>query len=390
MLLLQHLVLITIASSLMLAQPVVQTPRPTGTYPVGRTLLHLIDEKRIDPVMDGDPVKRELIVVVWYPAVAQAKAAPAPWMPEVFLEGQTNIFAQQRRRFPNLTVEQARQTIRDIKSHSFEDAPVVRAGAGHEVLLFEPGSGINPAFYSSFCEDLASHGYVIVGIAPTGWFLVTLPDGRRLAKSSKLSDDGKWIKGTALPLWSGDLEFGLDEIQRLNSDSKSLFYKRLDTRKVGAFGHSFGGTASIFTALKDDRVLAVANLDGSLFGILDDRTLPRPLLAVIHDSSPQYEPRLEDERMRVRQQRAIEEITQFYKRGTPGFRITITAAKHITFSDATALPPWAEAGDEKKIDVIREYLSGFFDKFLRGKQSTLLEQAPGQYGIAELQYTTAQ
>src|SRR6266700_2359749 len=157
-------------------------------------------------------------------------------------------------------------------------------------------------------------------------------------------------------------------MQSMNADQKSLFYKRINMENVGAFGHSMGGTSSIFTTLRDHRIRAAADLDGSLFGILDNTTFPRPLLALIHDSSPQYEPRLRNE-MASLQQRVIEEITQFYKRGMPGYRVTITAARHITFSDATVLPPWTNPGEGLvRMDVMRSYIHAFFDRYLRGRK----------------------
>jgi hypothetical protein len=58
----------------------------------------------------------------------------------------------------------------------------------------------------------------------------------------------------------------------------------------------------------------------------------------------------------------------------------------MTFSDATVLPPWANADNaEETIKVLRSYLLAFFDRHLRGRKPSLLEQAPGQYGIAEWQ-----
>jgi hypothetical protein len=166
-----QLLLTWLATSICLAaaESVAQTPKPTVDYRVGRTLLHWVDQERTDTVMEGEP-KREMTAVVWYPADAGAKMpAPAPWMPGVFVEGQVNSTVRERRRSANpLTPEQARKIVTATQSRSFENVPLAGERTTYPLLLFEPGSGINPAFYSSFCEDLASQGYVVVGISPTG------------------------------------------------------------------------------------------------------------------------------------------------------------------------------------------------------------------------------
>src|SRR6266513_3162424 len=136
------------------------------------------------------------------------------------------------------------------------------------LLLFSPGAGVNPAFYSTFTEDLASHGYAVFAIVPTGWVDTIFPDGHRVPASDKCSDYDKWITGTALPLWAGDLRFMLDQIQRVDRDPSSGFFQRLDLNKIGVFGHSFWGAASILSGLQDQRIRAVLNLDGSPFGVL--------------------------------------------------------------------------------------------------------------------------
>ena len=396
----RHLALTVVASAGLLAESTVQTPQTTGPYPVGRTLLHWVDSGRADPLAQVEGARRELMVVVWYPAEAGRQVEAAPWMPAAFLEGEANELVRYRRRSPDpYTIEQAREAIRGIRSRAAENVRAARARAGHPVILFEPGAAINPVFYSSLCEDLASHGYVVVGVAPTGWVAaVAFPGGRVVPRSRKLSGDGDWITGTALPLWTADLRFAIDEIGKLNRDRKSIFYGRLDMGRCGAFGHSFGGAAAILAGLQDNRVRAVADLDGSLWGILDDTSFPKPLLAMLHDSSPQYERRFTDEKMLARQLRGIGELSSFYRRGTPGFRVTIEAARHMTFSDALVLAPWESggrrtggvAGDgQKTVEVIRGYVREFFGKFLRGERSALLDRAPGQYGIAELRSTTS-
>ena len=64
--------------------------------------------------------------------------------------------------------------------------------------------------------------------------------------------------------------------QMQNGKRKSVFTGRLDTKRVGAFGASFGGpTAALFNAI-DSRCLASACVDGTQFGVMIKHTLNKP------------------------------------------------------------------------------------------------------------------
>ncbi len=53
-------------------------PRPTGLYPVGTTELHLVDSRRDDPYVPGQP--RELMISLWYPSSGgHTERAPYGW-----------------------------------------------------------------------------------------------------------------------------------------------------------------------------------------------------------------------------------------------------------------------------------------------------------------------
>ena len=57
-------VLLGFTSFLAYALPVFTLPRPTGSYDVGIQYLHLIDENRTDPFLDGSTQKRELRCII--------------------------------------------------------------------------------------------------------------------------------------------------------------------------------------------------------------------------------------------------------------------------------------------------------------------------------------
>lgn len=371
---------------------------PTGGYSVGRTFFYWTDPNRTDPVAGRVGTKREFMVIAWYPSETNSSEAHALWMPERWALSEAKLLYAERANSPNpLTMAEALRAVHESVSSSIAEAAPAPTKNLWPLLLFSPGAGVNPAFYSTFTEDLASHGYAVFAIVPTGWVDTTFPDGHRVPMSDKLSDDLGRTTRVELPLWAGDLRFMLDQIERLDRDPKSVFSERLDLGKVGAFGHSFGGAASIQAGLQDQRINAVLNLDGSPFGVLSKTGLPKPLMVLKEDVSPKYWTAPRDEKDKAKQAEVGEELSSLYLKGRPGYRVEITDAKHMTFCDMAVLPAWADFGRrfgadnaadaEMTLSLIRDYVRAFFDKFLLGSASPLLDRAPGKYGISTLSRT---
>jgi len=340
------------------------------------------------------------MVIAWYPAETNNSPVYAAWMPDRWASSEALFLYGQRIDSANpLTIGQAQQAIRQTISSSIAEAPMAHVQGLWPVLLFAPGAGVNTAFYSTFTEDLASHGYVVFGIVPTGWVATVFPDGHKVPTSNKRSDDLGWITGTALPLWANDLRFMVDQIEQLDRTSDSTFFHRLDLSRVGTFGHSFGGAASILAGLQDKRIKAVLNLDGSPFGVLSKTVLRKPFMVIKHDISPKYASVPPDEAGKAIQAKVEEELSSVYLKGRPGYRVAVGDAKHMTFSDMAVLQTWAEAGRRfatedandgaMTLAVICDYIRAFFDEFLLGRATPLLARPPGRYGICVLDSTTA-
>lgn len=156
----------------------------------------------------------------------------------------------------------------------------------YPVLLFSPGLGAVAEFYSGLLEDLASRGYVVVAINhPHISGVTVLPGGRVVPMLAALEEDETRL-ASAAPVVVDDLRTTLDWLQRQNQDPKHLLGGHLDLNRIGALGHSFGGSAALQAARVDKRLRAAANLDGTIQGSLAG-PWNKPLLLYSAGNDPQ-------------------------------------------------------------------------------------------------------
>ncbi|HEY3377413.1 MAG TPA: family membership, partial [Armatimonadota bacterium] len=241
-----------------------QLPSPTGTYAVGRRLYDWVDSKRIDPLADQANAKRELLIWVWYPAQLQSGSTPAAYLPPAWVK------AREVDQGIGALVE---HNFAAIQTHSYADVPLASAASPYPILIMEPGMGPVPADYTVMAEDLASHGYVVVGINPTYTSnLIVFPDGRVVTRSIRgtIPDDASPAAldrdgNTIMNVWADDVGFVMDRLADANADKASPFYGQLDLAHMGVFGHSFGGATAFYVCQRDPRCKAGANMDGTLF-----------------------------------------------------------------------------------------------------------------------------
>ncbi|WP_081926926.1 endo-1,4-beta-xylanase [Pseudobacteroides cellulosolvens] len=99
----------------------------------------------------------------------------------------------------------------------------------HPIFIWGPGGGSDPSFYQDIMRRIASHGFVVYSESP--------------------SDSGAEMKA------------GIDWIIAQNNNSSSQYYKKLDTSRIAAGGHSLGSVASYGVA-SDPRITTTIHVDG--------------------------------------------------------------------------------------------------------------------------------
>lgn len=265
------------------ADVAITLPQPTGPYLTGTALVHLRDPHRIDP-LDPQGGPRELMAQIWYPATAADDQPFAPYAPP----GET---AALQATYPVPEGAFAATT------HSRLGAPV-RPGI-HRVVFFHHGLCASRTDTTAVNEQLASLGFVVVALANTYESpAVEFPGGRVettsdpafcLAGGDPFSAENQAILQRLLAVRVADTRFALDQLEQINrganpdADGAPLpagIARSMDTRRVGMFGHSFGGGTAAAVLREDRRFVAGVDLDGFVIGPVATEGLHKPFLVL--------------------------------------------------------------------------------------------------------------
>ncbi len=327
-----------------------------GPYPVGVRTLALMDPSRLDANGTGP---RPVTTEVYYPTTPAAIAGVE--RDEISVLG-----------------------VPIVRTPSYRD--VALASGRFPLVLFSHGNGGIRFQSFFFAAHLASHGYVVVSPDHYGNTFVDLLAG--------ITDPNV---AANRPL---DLRFLIDRFTAFDAEPGNLFAGEIDTARIGASGHSFGGYTVLALAggagqpgtFTDPRIRAIlpqapaAPFGPAFFATI---TIPTLILGGSIDETTPFES----------QQHAP------YETLPPGARVValgeLADAGHFTFSDYCEVQrdllaflggfdeaceprhlPWRRAHD------IVNYLSlNFFDAVLRDDDAALRRLDPAIVaGIEDLRY----
>src|SRR5437867_914308 len=139
------------------------------------------------------------MITVWYPAIAQSGQLPSPYVDKAVAQN-SGIYRAFIDRVPAFV------------SHSFTNAPLSDSQVKYPVLLYSCGGSLHRRDNASLTEDLASWGYIVVGMDHRDTTVSVFPDGKVVDTSLEITN----IAGfrTQLDDRVLDARFVLDEITR--------------------------------------------------------------------------------------------------------------------------------------------------------------------------------
>jgi dienelactone hydrolase len=360
-------------------------PEPTGHFAVGRTTYTWVNSAETDQPAPSPGTKRVVVAWIWYPSTAPTSTARAEYLPaswRVALEQHSGVLMS---RFftRDLSV---------VRTHSTPDPGVSPEERSYPVVIMRAGGGALTTDFTTLAEDLASHGYVVVGFdAPYRSFVVVLPDNRVVTRApannpeNLPADQADRLINGLLPMWTSDTKFVVSQLEQLNAaDPSGKFTGRLDLQRLGMFGHSFGGATALQFCHDDPRCKAGIDIDGAPYGSVVQEGVKQPFLLILSD----HRRELSDPAGR----QILANIRSIDDRLSNGRSlITIRGAHHFSFSDQSLLKSQylmkalSSVGGFGKLDARRglkitsTYVHTFFDVYLKGAPVTELTSVPAQY-----------
>ena len=387
-------------------QPPFYFPKPTGSCSVGAKIYHWVDSTRKE-IYSTDPAHpyRELMVKIWYPAKpsplgGNAEKPSAPYV--------RDLFAHLKKTKPLIWLLSGAS--RQMFTYERSSLGVAGTKPRYPIIIFSPGSGGSFDSNSVNCQELASQGYVVVGISHTYESrVVKVPDGRiiimidveqgkNFIERRKQNDKGIVEEGVA------DVRFVLDQLKYLAKDQQSIFYDRFDLERIGMFGQSRGGAISALMCRLDQRVKVGVDMDGSLFGPDATKPIDKPFMFLLAGdtvklfdgpmskeswkafciSSPQ-----EEQMVRERYLLGFEKIAAGKQ---DKYIFVVNGAGHIDLTDNALLIKYAAPVFSRPLiklvfvgpfgygsidglrvtEIVNAYLVNFFNKYLKGQSSVLL------------------
>jgi predicted dienelactone hydrolase len=369
----------------------VTLPTPTGSFAVGRALYDWADDEAPDALAPVAGTKRELLVWMWYPSTAGQSAAIDDYLPAPLRAA--------RDATDSPIIKLLTRDLSKVHGHSIRTPDVSPQQRSYPVVIMRAGASAEVANYSTLAEDLASHGYVVVGFdAPYRTYVVALPDGRvmrRLPENNPehclgmAGQERARCVNRLLTAWTADIAFVLDRLERLNtSDASGKFARRLDMTRVGVFGHSFGGATALQFCHEDPRCKAGIDVDGAPHGRVIQTGIDRPFMLLLSDHGRESDPE---------SRQIMADIQSIYDRlpADGRVRIVIRGSNHFLFSDDGALRSHIVLRTLRMLGIVgidgRRQLAvttycvhSFFDAYLKGAGASSLKVSSPLYPEIEV------
>lgn len=300
-----------------------------------------------------------------------------------------------------------------IETNANTDAPVCEGR--HPLLLFSHGFSLGCEANTVQCEELASHGYLILSVGHQDDGSYELPDGSILLfemekKTAVFQADVKatrdllpqyaaWLNGDGkkagrqehyahyqkiidsqpeivarTEIWLKDSLVALERFLNGEGPAGATLGNHVDRQHIGAFGMSLGGATALGLAQVSDLIKAAANLDGFYYSDAWREPIKKPVLLLQHDGADGYF------------------LTfPFLNAAHDAYLATFKDSRHCNFMDYNEIladNPVARVtidGEEVAIallggiepsqmeSIMNTLLLDFFDKYLRGKASHVID-----------------
>lgn len=320
-------------------------PAPTGPHPVGVTARTWEDASRADS-LDSPTGLRRVHVLIWYPA-RSSSAAPAEYI-EGLGPGAGELAAAYTR----------------VRPHARKSPPLAERTGRAPVLVLAPGRIAAASDYTALAEDLASHGWIVVGVNSPGHSKIFRMDGNlepvRFGPMppSSYPDGFDQLQEPMNALIGGDLRFALAQVQALDR-ADPILRGHLALDSVGMLGHSNGAMAGSRACAAEPACKAFLGIEGSQTREIRLGGNTKPFGLVYGEQTLSFDSQGVFTRMRDHAR-------------APFTLYRVAGAGHNSFTDLLLVRPTLfnyPMAAERGVVVTRAIVRAFFERHLRGNAS---------------------
>ncbi|WP_344449461.1 alpha/beta hydrolase, partial [Acrocarpospora macrocephala] len=309
--------------------------------------------------LDADT--RELKVTLWYPT-KQREGRRAPYLTakesELLLKGSGIAGVPY-------------DTLSKTRTNALQDAEP--AGRRLPLVVLSPGFTKPVSTLTSLAEDLASRGYVVAGIDHTyESYATTFPDGRIAECLACDSDTDPGFGTGVVQSRVADVSFVLDQLPS-KWDGSAL----IDRSRIAMAGQSIGGAAALAAMVKDPRIRAGIDMDGTTYARIPKTGLSKPFLFIGTKQHITGGPDNSWDR--------DWKLLTGWKRW-----LVLTGTEHTSFTDSPLLadalaikPLPGTLPAPRAAELTRTYVAAFLDQHLKSLPQPLLNQPSSRYPEAK-------
>ncbi|MEC5178830.1 alpha/beta hydrolase family protein [Arthrobacter sp. CG_A4] len=358
--------------------PPVRFPRPTGPYGVG-TVVHRWSDPGRPEILSEDPDEiREIVAQIWYPY--RATSGPR----SRYMEDAGAVFSSLLAALKDVTGGRTALPawllghLGHTATNAILEASIAPEETPYPVVVYLSGLGGFRTSNTVQVEELASHGYVVVGIDQPyiSASAAATSGGRRIPMLPRTRLYARHDPGVVIAHLAPDVDLVLARLDDLHGAGQDEVALNVDLRRVGVFGISLGGKIAAEACRRNERIGACLMYDAAMPASVVASGLRAPAMWL---TRPVADMRREHRRSGGWDDDVIEEtITSTAQtlakqpQGT-GFHIAISGMSHIDFTDA---PSWApllarmgpsgSIGVRRARTIVNAFTLAFFDATLRG------------------------
>ena len=351
-------------------------PKLTGSYGVGVKTIHLIDASRSENFTIDPTDVREMMVRLWYPIETSDLGTRTDYM-----DYSTFQWLKNRSPIPLITIPNNAYLF--VRPHGSNDMTIAKGM--FPLVVFSPGYDGVYQIYTSFIEDLVSHGFVVASINhPYVSGITTFPDGHTIGLAEVPIDPvaRSAFFNMSLRTIAGDAKFILNIITEMNETDPD-FCGHFDLSRVGMYGHSFGGANTAVCCFEDARFRAGLTLDGVFYQQFIPGNITTPFFFMFAEA-------------RLANDSTIMYLWNHTINDT--FKMNILGSTHYAFTDVGVLlshllpliPPkllsFGSIAPKRMVNITRTYITVFFEVSLKGQTIETLLNLSSQFDEVQFDY----